>query len=132
MRTINFIGKILSVAATLCLAACQTQRPTDSAVGEAPRDYEQSAQGAIMGLPLFKAHPNMAQYLGCGKPAPAYQTGMPLTGGKVVWKGYMVEIKYSVKNVFGVSHVAIWHVLYDGDNVHTVIGDDVEAGVHLL
>ena len=85
-----------------------------------------------MGLPLFKAHPDMAQYLGCGRPLPAYQTSMPLTGGKVVWKGYMVEIKYSVRNVFGVSHVAIWHVLYDGDGVHSVIGDDAEAGVHLL
>jgi hypothetical protein len=132
MRTTKIIGLMLSALAVLYLAACQTQRPTDSAVGDPPRDYEQSAQNAIMELPLFKAHPKMAQYLRCGQPVPAYQTNSPLTGGKVVWKGYMVEINYSVTNVFGASHVGIWHVLYDGDNVHSVIGDDVEAGVHLL
>jgi hypothetical protein len=132
MRIGNATGLLLAFIAILWLVGCETQHPVESTVGEPPHAFAQSAQDAIMALPLFKRHPEMAHYVGVGKPVPAYQTSMPLLGGKVVWKGYMVEITYSVTNTFGVSHAATWHVLYDGDNVHDVVGDYFEAGVHLL
>src|ERR1700682_5071364 len=122
MRTANVVDILLSAVATSCLAGCQTQHPTESVVGDPPHEYERTAQEAVMGLPLFKAHPQMAQYLGCTKPVTAYQTSMPLQGGKVVWQGYTVEITYSVKNVFGISHVAYWHVLYNRNKVHALMG----------
>jgi hypothetical protein len=133
MRIGNSSGLLLTWLATLCAAGCATQHPVESTVAELPpHAYEQSAQDAIMALPLFKRHPEMAHYVGIGNPVPAYQTSMPLLGGKVVWKGYMVEINYNVTNFFGVSHAATRYVLYDGDNVHDVVGDYSEAGVHLL
>ncbi len=132
MRTIKIAGPIVTVLSFVCLAACQTQRPVDSAVGEPPHDYETTSRNALMEVPLFRTHPNMVQYISCGKPIPAYQTTMPLLGGKVVWKGYMVEVNYSVKNVFGASHFAKLSVLYDGDKVNSVVGNASEAGVHLL
>ena len=132
MRIGNSIGLLWALLGTLCVAGCAKTHPVESMVAEPPpHAYEQSAQNAIMALPLFKRHPGMAHYVGTGRPVPAYQTSMPLLGGKVVWKGYMVEIHYSVPKFFGVSHAATWYVLYEGDTVHDVVRGSSTAGVPL-
>jgi hypothetical protein len=46
---------------------------------------------------------------------------MPVFSNKLVWNG--VDVVVSVKNHIGYSNQDTFHVQFDGDKVHGVVGD---------
>jgi hypothetical protein len=111
---------VVALAAT-ALTGCATERPHANEFGEAPHNYEQAAKEAVLqGLGHLA---DRASYVAIREPVRAYVTGPPITGAKVLWRGYEVDITYRIRNYVGYSNEDTYHVLFDGELVHEVVGD---------
>lgn len=120
------IRRRVALCAILCsLAACQAspERPDASAYGAPPHNYEQPARDAVSALPYFSSHSDTWHFVTIGTPYRAYSNGMPVFSNKLVWTGYVVEVVVSVKNHIGYSNQDTFHVQFDGDKVHGVVGN---------
>src|ERR1700676_2810533 len=115
----------LICALFLNLSGCLSnpERPEPSVYGDPPHGYEQPAKDAVSALPYFNSHSDTWHFVNIGTPYRAYTNGMPVFSNKLVWSGYVVEVVVSVKNHIGYSNQDTFHVQFDGDKVHGVVGD---------
>jgi hypothetical protein len=114
------------------LGGCQAspERPDASVYGDPPHSYEQPAKDAVAGLPYFNSHSDTWHFVSVGAPYRAYSDGMPVFRNKLEWSGYVVDVIVSVKNHIGYSNQDTFHVQFDGDAVHGVIGDTTRASLN--
>ena len=120
VSTATALGAIL-VGLGGCLS--NPVRPDASAYGDPPHAYEQLARDAVSALPYYNSHPDTWHFVSVGTPYRVYQNGAPAFGNKLVWNGYFVDVVVSVKNHIGYSNQDTYHVQFDGDKVHGVLGN---------
>jgi hypothetical protein len=129
---ITTVRRAILGAVLLNLVGCLTtpERPDASAYGDPPHAYEQPAKDAVSALPYFNSHSDTWHFVRVGIPYRAYQNGMPVFNNKLVWNGYVVDVVVSVKNHIGYSNQDTFHVLFDGNGVHGVVGDTTRESLN--